>query len=60
MSLSLDEFVNEVKDGIERFSSDYRAKHKADPECYPLTMQAGNEGLWYEFFMDHLGESQDV
>lgn len=50
-SQSLDEFMAEIKDDVAKFEAAYRAKAMANPEHYPLTLQANNKGLWFEFFM---------
>lgn len=50
-SQSLDEFMAEIKSDVVKFEAAYRAKAMANPEHYPLTLQANNKGLWFEFFM---------
>lgn len=54
MAQTLDEFMAEARAGLESFEADYRAKHEALPEHYPLSMPDGNDGLWFEFLMDHM------
>ena len=50
---SLDGFVQEIHRDIEAFAAAYRVQHAANPVHFPLTLNADNRGLWFEFFMDH-------
>lgn len=49
---SLDEFVEEIKQDIEKFAEAYRKDHVREPEYYPLEIPINNSGLWFEFFTD--------
>lgn len=49
---SLAEFADETRADLDKFVADYKAKHAESPERYPLSMAPGNEGLWFEFFLD--------
>ena len=51
-SVSLDEFVANVRKSLAKFEADWRAKNVADPNGYPLSLPAENSGLWLEFFTD--------
>lgn len=53
-ALSLDAFMAESRTALELFAKEYRAKHREDPERYPLTMEPRNEGLWTEFLISYL------
>jgi hypothetical protein len=48
---TLDEFIAEVKETLERFEEDWRKNHKENPEHYPLELNEDNAGLWWEFLM---------
>lgn len=49
---TLAEFAEETRLDLDKFVAGYKAKHAESPQEYPLTMPAGNEGLWFEFFQD--------
>lgn len=53
-SQSLTQFVDEIKADIDQFAANYKAKHLANPEMYPLVLGADNSGLWLEFFVDYV------
>lgn len=59
MAMSLDQFADEVRSSIEAFVADYRKNHEQNPEQYPLELPTGQEGLWYEFFMDFSGDDDE-
>ncbi|MCW5156385.1 MULTISPECIES: hypothetical protein [Burkholderia cepacia complex] len=50
MAQSLDQFVAEVQKDITGFAAAYKKKAEEMPELYPLTIEDGNEGMWFEFF----------
>lgn len=52
MAQALDSFVSEIEGDLAAFKVDYLANHKVNPEHYPLDMADGNEGLWFEMFID--------
>lgn len=54
MAQSLDEFVAEIQQDIITFRREYIENNKEAPEMYPLKMKTGQEGLWFEFFMNHV------
>ena len=60
MSLTLDQFVADVKSDIEGFANEYRAHHAANPEHYPLELPADNAGLWLEFFVDYMTRDKEA
>jgi hypothetical protein len=49
MSQTLDEFLEESRNELIKFESDWRKKNSENPEMYPMEMRDGNEGLWWEF-----------
>lgn len=49
MAQTLDEFVAEAREQLARFEKHWREEHAKDPEHYPMQMETGNEGLWWEF-----------
>lgn len=51
MALQLTDFAAEIRRDIDAFEAAYRAKAAANPEQYPLTLPADQEGLWFEFFL---------
>jgi hypothetical protein len=55
MPQTLDEFIREAKEELDRFETWWRTKHEEDPENFPLQMEDGNEGLWREF-LTNFGE----
>ena len=50
MAQTLDEFLKEAHDDINKFEKDWREKHVKSPDEYPLVLSDENEGLWWEFF----------
>ena len=54
MAKTLDEFVEEVKTGIDDFEREYRGKAENEGEDYPLEFSGDNDGLWLEFFSEYL------
>ena len=46
---TLDDFLKEARDDIDVFERTWREKNTESPESYPLLMEDGNEGLWWEF-----------
>jgi hypothetical protein len=56
----IDDFVEEVRRDITRFQAAWHAKHKENPEHYPLELPADNEGLWFEFFMDFMTSGSET
>ncbi len=52
MSMTLDQFADEIRQDIEESVAQYRKKHEENPEHYPLELPSDNAGLWVEFFMD--------
>ena len=45
MAQTLDEFVEEVKTGIDAFAVEYRKKAKTEGEYYPLEFGDDNDGF---------------
>lgn len=54
MTVSLDQFVAEVKADIEAFAERWRKDHAESPETYPMELPDDNAGLWSEFFMEFM------
>jgi hypothetical protein len=54
MVQTFDEFVEEVKDGIESFAGKYREKAAIDCNGYPLKLDDGDEGVWVELFLEYM------
>ena len=54
MAQSLTDFMAEMRKDLEDFERTYRESHRQDPERFPLEMIDGNEGLWFEFFSEHV------
>ncbi|WP_316157793.1 hypothetical protein [Cupriavidus sp. BIC8F] len=52
MAQSLDAFIAELRGDVERFEQAYRTRMAEKPDQYPVTLPDGQEGLWFEFFMD--------
>lgn len=52
MAQTLDAFIAELRSDVERFEQAYRARVVEKPDQYPLSLPDGQEGLWFEFFMD--------
>jgi hypothetical protein len=48
---SLAKFMAQTRIDVEEFERKYFEKHRENPENYPLEMEEGNEGMWFEFFM---------
>ena len=53
MPRQLTDFAAKIRRDIDSFEAAYRAKAEANPEQYPLTPPAGQQGLRYEFFVDY-------
>lgn len=49
MPQTLEDFVEEAKRTLTDFEAYWRKKHAEDPVAWPLQMEPGNEGLWWEF-----------
>ena len=49
MAQTLDEFLKEAHDDINKFEKGWREKNVKRPDEYPLVLSDGNEGLWWEF-----------
>lgn len=54
MAQTLTDFIAEMRQDLELFEKAYNASHRLNPEHYPLEMADGQEGLWFEFFADHV------
>lgn len=48
MSLSLEQFIKEEQERLEKFKQWYENENKINPEDYPLVLPDGNEGSWLE------------
>ena len=48
MAQTLDEFLKEQREELDRFETLWREWHDKDPNMFPLVMQDGNEELWWE------------
>ncbi|WP_206426998.1 hypothetical protein [Burkholderia gladioli] len=54
MAKTLQEFMVELRSDVDRFEQAYREKAASNPDHYPLSLPDGQEGLWFEFFTDHV------
>lgn len=50
MAQTLAEFIEEAKKELAKFEKMWREQHAKNPENFPLKMEDGNEGLWWEQF----------
>jgi hypothetical protein len=50
--VSIDDAAAEFKVAIDKFVVEYKKKHEATPEMYPLSLPMSNAGLWTEFMLD--------
>ena len=48
MAQTLAAFYLEQQEKMRAFEQWWLMKHTEDPDAYPLTMEDGNEGLWWE------------
>lgn len=53
-TVSLDEFCDDVKVWVARFSHLYREQHEKSPDQYPLEIEADNSGVWFEMFLKYI------
>jgi hypothetical protein len=51
--MTLDEFVKEAHEQVDRFKAAWLKAHEEAPEIYPLEFPAENDGLWWEFLQTH-------
>lgn len=54
---TLNEFLKEVREEVDRFERWWRQQHENDPENFPLEMPDGDEGIWWEQF--NIGNHDD-
>lgn len=54
MAQTLTAFVEEMRQDLAIFEQAYHEAHRKNPVQYPLEMVDGQEGLWFEFFSDHV------
>lgn len=59
MPRSLQEFTTEMHESIRKFEKSWMIEHKKNPRNYPIIMQEGNEGLWFELFIDFKENEND-
>lgn len=50
--ITLDKFIKEQKESIEKFRSWWIKMNGKDPDGFPIEMPEDNVGLWYEQFED--------
>lgn len=48
---TLEDFVKEVREEIGSFYDYWREQNKVNPKEWPLEMEDGNEGGWWEQFI---------
>ena len=53
MAQSIDQFVLEASQLLMDFKRDWKKNNEKNPEQWPLEMEDGNEGLWWEMFMEY-------
>jgi hypothetical protein len=49
---TLIEFREDVQTCLDEFVKYWRENHQKDPEKFPMAMKDGNEGLWWEMFLE--------
>lgn len=57
MAQTLDEFLNEERERLAKFEAYWRASHAVAPNAYPMAMDDGNEGLWFEAWINFNADS---
>jgi hypothetical protein len=53
MSLTLDDFVSDTIEELQRFKLWWEKMHAAEPEKYPMEMPDENAGLWFEMYLTY-------
>jgi len=48
--MTLDRFLSEMAEDIERFRQYWVENHMEDPNGFPMEMSADNAGAWFEQF----------
>ena len=48
---SLDQFVADMHEDIEKFKNYYLNNHSLNPEYWPVEMPKDNDGMWFEQFI---------
>ncbi|MBF4374443.1 hypothetical protein [Vibrio anguillarum] len=51
-SITLEQAVSEAHYRVEAFRNFWLAKHKEEPQHFPLVLAADNSGLWHEQITD--------
>lgn len=49
--MKIDAFCQTLIRDLARFHAWWRTEHAKDPENFPLEMEEGNTGAWFEQFM---------
>lgn len=52
MAQTLTAFFLEQQEKLRAFEQWWLLKHAEDPEAFPLIMEDGSEGLWWEMLQD--------
>jgi len=52
MAQTLTSFCAEQQEKLRLFEDWWIAQNKIDPEAYPMTIQDGNEGAWWEMLQE--------
>ena len=48
--MTVDEYVSEYKDALDRFQQYWIKQNRTNPETFPLKLDEDNRGLWSEMF----------
>lgn len=48
--MTVDEYVSEYKDALDRFQQYWIEQNRTNPETFPLELDEDNRGLWSEMF----------
>lgn len=57
MAQTLDEFLQEERDRLVKFEAYWRASNAVAPNAFPMAMESGNEGLWFEAWINFNADS---
>lgn len=58
MALTLDQFIAQQKKLLDDFADYWRDENSVNSKIFPLSMEDGNEGAWFEQF-SQFGDGTD-
>lgn len=58
--MTLDEFVKEQTEAIEKFRVYWIKMNLVDPENFPISLPDGQEGLWWEMLQGFPYENDNL